>query len=116
MKDQADLSSVCFQCGQCCQHFRVSFYHGEVESDVSRGVPEALVTPISPHWVCMKGTESGGKACIALSHSAGQGYRCSIYTDRPSPCREFNILNTDGTENEDCKRLRLRVNLRLPGF
>jgi Fe-S-cluster containining protein len=51
----------------------------------------------------MKGTESGGKACIALKHSAEYGYRCSIYTDRPSPCREFNILHADGTENEDCK-------------
>jgi Fe-S-cluster containining protein len=63
----------------------------------------------------MKGTESGGKPCIALTHSGEHGYRCSIYQDRPSPCREFNILNEDGTENPACKRLRERIGLtRVP--
>ena len=91
------------------------FLSREVEIAVSRGVPEPLVTPITPHRVCMKGTESGGKACIASERSAEHGYRCSIYADRPSPCREFNILNADGTENEDCKKLRLQIGLPLSG-
>ncbi|MGA0090289.1 MAG: YkgJ family cysteine cluster protein [Burkholderiaceae bacterium] len=109
-----DLSPLCFQCGQCCQHFRVSFYHGEVEGSAHSGVPAELVTPISPHRVCMKGTELGGSPCVALTHNAEEGYRCSIYANRPSPCREFNVLNDDGSENEDCKKLRLRHNLPLP--
>jgi len=103
-----DPSNPCFRCGQCCQHFRVSFYHGEIASTRSAGVPSELTTQLTPHLACMKGTESGGRPCIALRHSDEHGYRCSIYENRPSPCREFNILNEDGTENAACKALRLR--------
>jgi Fe-S-cluster containining protein len=105
------LETLCFHCGQCCQHFRVSFYHGELAAHGADGVPQELVTQITPHLACMKGTEMGGKACIALTHSQTDGYRCSIYESRPSPCREFNILNNDGTENPDCKKLRERIGL-----
>lgn len=54
----------------------------------------------------MKGTEKGGAPCVALRHNPEEGYRCSIYENRPSPCREFNILNDDGTINADCQRLQ----------
>ena len=109
----SNLENLCFQCGQCCQHFRVSFYHGEIATEGGFGVPENLTSKVSPHLACMKGTEAGHQACIALSYSVEDGYRCSIYQNRPSPCREFNILNPDGTENPDCKKLRDRIGLRL---
>jgi Fe-S-cluster containining protein len=69
-------------------------------------VPAEFTTKISPHLACMKGTEKGGAPCTALKHSKEEGYRCSIYEHRPSPCRAFNIINDDGTINVDCQRLQ----------
>ena len=100
------VDNPCFECGQCCQHFRVSFYHGEIAGTGAGVVPTELTTQITPHLSCMKGTEKGRAPCVALRHSNEEGYRCSIYENRPSPCREFNILNDDGTVNQDCQKLQ----------
>lgn len=96
----------CFECGMCCQYFRVSFYHGEIESQGLGIVPEELTARVSPHLVCMKGTEKGNSPCIALRHTEQEGYRCSIYEKRPSTCREFDLLNQDGTINTKCQELQ----------
>ena len=96
----------CFECGQCCQHFRVSFYHGEIAGNGTGVVPAELTSKLTAHLACMKGTEKGDAPCIALTHNKEEGWRCSIYEDRPSPCREFNIFNEDGTPNPDCQRLQ----------
>ena len=69
-------------------------------------VPAQLTTKLTDHLACMKGTEKGGAPCIALRHTQEEGWRCSIYENRPTPCREFNILNEDGTPNPDCERLQ----------
>lgn len=108
------INNPCFECGQCCQHFRVSFYHGEIASHDHGYVPPELTTPITPHLACMKGTEKGGGKCIALAYSKDGGYRCSIYEKRPSPCREFNIRNEDGQLNPDCLKLRRAIGLPDP--
>jgi hypothetical protein len=84
----------------------VSFYHGEIEGNGTGIVPAELTTKITAHLACMKGTEKGGGACTALRHTKEDGYRCSIYEHRPSPCREFNIINDDGSLNADCQRLQ----------
>jgi uncharacterized protein len=109
------LDNPCFECGQCCQKLRVSFYHGEVlhgEDGHPIGlVPPEFVTQVTPHIVCMKGTETGKQGCVALSHDDQEGYRCTIYEQRPSPCREFNILNDDGSINPLCDKLRKAVGL-----
>jgi Fe-S-cluster containining protein len=96
----------CFECGQCCQHFRVSFYHGEIEGNGTGVVPAQFTSKVNDHLACMKGTEKGGAPCVALRYSAVEGYRCSIYEQRPSTCREFNILNEDGTLNPECQKLQ----------
>lgn len=101
-----DLTNPCFACGMCCQYLRVSFYHGEVACNGVGTVPEELTTRISTHFACMKGTEKGGAACIALRYTAEEGYSCSIYEKRSSACREFNVLNEDGTINEKCQELQ----------
>jgi Fe-S-cluster containining protein len=84
----------------------VSFYHGEIVGNGTGVVPGELTTKLTEHLACMKGTEKGGAPCIALRHTEDAGWRCSIYEERPSPCREFNIINDDGTLNEDCQRLQ----------
>lgn len=101
-----DVSNPCFECGMCCQYFRVSFYHGEIAGNGVGTVPEELTARVSTHLACMKGTEKGGAPCIALRYAQEEGYRCSIYENRSSTCRAFNVLNDDGSPNLDCQRLR----------
>lgn len=114
-----DTSNPCFECGQCCQKLRVSFYHGEIatnSSDVadhlSMGtVPPEFTVQLTPYLACMRGTETGKQGCIALSHDAKEGYRCTIYDQRPSPCRDFNIFEEDGSLNPLCDKLRRAAGL-----
>ena len=106
------LTNPCLECAQCCQHFRVTFYHGQVSGNGYGTVPPELVTSISPHLVCMKGTEQGRHPCIALKYWPQMGYRCSIYENRPSPCREFNCHDERGIVNPKCNALRMAVDLK----
>jgi len=94
-------NSPCIGCGVCCRFFRVSFYHGELDSQPDGYVPADLATQITPFMACMKGTETGGR-CIALRDDL----LCSIYEQRPSACREFPVFMPDGTLNPECIRLR----------
>ena len=106
-----DLFNPCFECGQCCQYFRVSFYHAEIEGSGVGRVPLSYTTKINSHYACMKGTESGKGKCIALVHSEQKGYRCSIYDSRPSPCREFELYE-NGKPNSKCNELRINIGLQ----
>lgn len=104
----------CLSCGACCQHFRVSFYAGEMDVVRPGGVPSDLVsqTPVAPMIACMKGTESGGGRCVALLGEPGQpGIGCAIYLSRPTPCREYPVWGDDGEPNADCQRLRAGLGL-----
>ncbi len=100
--DMAPDGNPCFGCGACCRHFRVSFYHGELDTQPGGYVPAALTLPATPFRACMKGTETGRGQCIALQ---GDG-RCAIYSRRPSVCREFPAFLEDGSMNPECLRLR----------
>lgn len=95
-------NNPCFACGACCRHFRVSFYHGELDSQPGGYVPAELAAQITPFRACMKGTESGHGMCVAQQPDG----RCGIYDQRPSVCREFPVFMPDGTMNPDCLRLR----------
>jgi uncharacterized protein len=100
MSDQ----SPCLTCGACCGFFRVSFYWGECES-AGGYVPDALTVPLSPHRACMAGTERNPVRCSALAGEIGAAVSCTIYENRPSPCREFSVHGEQGP-NEDCNRAR----------
>lgn len=100
--DMSERNNPCFDCGACCFHFRVSFYHGELDSQPGGHVPAGLATQVTPFHACMKGTETGGGRCIALREDG----RCDIYALRPSTCREFRAVLEDGTLSPECLRLR----------
>ena len=100
--DMTEADNPCFACGACCRHFRVSFYHGELDTQPGGYVPAELTTQITPFRASMKGTESGGGRCAAL----GEDMRCTIYQQRPSVCREYPAFMPDGSMNPDCVRLR----------
>ncbi|WP_459616993.1 YkgJ family cysteine cluster protein [Bordetella sp. 2513F-2] len=105
-------ANPCLSCGACCAHFRVSFYCGEIAGPDGGTVPGELVTQVGPLRACMRGTELGSGRCVALRGELGQpGIHCAIYAQRPTPCREFDVWEADGSVNPDCQRLRLALGL-----
>lgn len=80
-----DDGALCRACGACCAAFRVSFHWLEAES---LGLSDALVEPLTPHRVAMRGTHAKAPRCVALDGTVGVGVRCTTYPMRPSPCRE----------------------------
>ena len=106
--------SICNDCGACCKHFRVSFYQGELDTFPGGRVPAELTQPVTPFLVCMNGTEKGNNngqgRCTALQNNN----RCSIYEDRPSPCREYAAYTEDGSLNPKCVQLRMQYNIGMP--
>lgn len=107
--DMTGAENPCFGCGACCRYFRVSFYHGELDTQPGGCVPANLTVQITPFRACMKGTEAGRGPCVALQ----EDLRCSIYELRPSVCREFPAFMPDGTQNPDCLRLRERLGITV---
>lgn len=105
--DMTGEDNPCFGCGACCRHFRVSFYHGELDSQPGGVVPADMTVPLTPFRACMKGTESGKGRCVALLDDG----RCGIYAQRPSVCREFPAFMPDGTMNPECVALRLQYGI-----
>ena len=101
--DMAGTNSPCNGCSACCRHFRVSFYHGELDTQPGGYVPADLTVQITPFRACMKGTESAPVRCTALQDNG----LCGIYAQRPSVCREFPVFMEDGSINPECVRLRI---------
>ena len=103
-------TNPCMQCGACCACFRVSFYQGE--TDITGGVvPVEMTEKVNDFIACMKGTNQKQPRCIKLQGEIGQSVACSIYTQRPSTCREFDPLLPDGEHNDACDRARATYGL-----
>ena len=103
--------TLCMACGACCAHFRVSFYWGEADDAPGGQVPAALTEQTHAHLRCMKGTGENPVRCVALIGEVGKQVACTIYGLRPTPCREFNVFEQDGTPNERCLGLRRQLGL-----
>ncbi|MDT8453391.1 MAG: YkgJ family cysteine cluster protein [Gammaproteobacteria bacterium] len=76
-------------CGACCATYRVSFYWGETALYNPGGVPEAATEKLNHHYVAMRGTNQKNPGCYALRGEINKQVSCSIYENRPTPCREF---------------------------
>lgn len=107
MPDSPD--KPCTACRACCAHFRVSFYCGEVAVGF---VPTHPVSKLNNVMACMKEDETGNGRCVTLIGKPGKsGISCSIYPNRPTPCREFAVWLKNGTPNPDCQRLQVQIGL-----
>lgn len=95
----------CLSCGACCASFRVSFYWAESEIMLGGTVPPELTEKITPVHVAMKGTNQPDCRCIALEGTIGDAIGCSIYEQRSTTCREFEM------GSEACLRARSRHRL-----
>lgn len=87
----------------------MSFYWAEADDAPGGMVPANLTEAISPHLRCMKGTASKPARCVALEGEVGQWVSCTIYAQRPSTCRGFDVLEADGSPNARCTKLRAQL-------
>jgi Fe-S-cluster containining protein len=106
----------CQTCGACCAYYRVSFYWREAEEAVEgrhAPVPIELTENRGDFYRTMLGTSSKHHSrCVALDGKVGEQVGCSIYTLRPSPCRDFEASFEDGTHHPRCDEARARYQLR----
>ncbi len=103
----------CADCGVCCAHFRISFYFGELDVMEGGFVPTELTEKVNGTFACMGGTNQKDKRCSALVGDIGKDAKCSIYENRPSPCREFNVWDDLGIPNVKCQELRFKNGIPL---
>lgn len=107
----SQLANFCLSCGACCASFRVSFYWAETTLASSTGVPHELTEAVAPHYNCMVGTNSKEPRCVALQGTVGESVFCTIYEQRASACREFDIVDEEGKINPQCTKARAKHNL-----
>jgi uncharacterized protein len=104
-------NNPCLDCGMCCVHFRVSFYWAEADDAPEGFVPVRLTEKLNHHLRCMSGTNEVPRRCVALDGKPGEQVSCSIYAQRPTPCREFPSHLDDGAPNPKCDELRAQIGL-----
>ena len=61
----------------------------------------------------MAGTNSKSPRCAALEGQIGSCVHCTIYAERPSPCREFKVAWEDGLPSAECDKARMAWGLPL---
>lgn len=106
----------CTRCGACCAAFRVDFHVSELASRNSGcGVPDALTVAVTTSLRRMRGTDDGPPRCVALEGEVGRAVRCTIYADRPSPCRDFAPYAALGMGDEGCDRARRKHGMAVLG-
>lgn len=103
----------CLECGACCAYYRVSFYWAEGNDAAPGGVPVELTEPLNAVLRAMRGTNQTKPCCKALYGDIGRQVYCTVYAQRPSPCREFMPAWRDGQPNERCDRARRQWGLPL---
>ncbi|GAB1594978.1 YkgJ family cysteine cluster protein [Lysobacter claricitrinus] len=97
----------CLSCGACCAQFRVAFHWSETDAAPGGLTPAALTEAVDPHRVAMRGTYGGGSIrCGALRGVVGVATSCTIYAQRPSPCRELQASWEHGVAIAQCDRAR----------
>lgn len=100
------MVNPCIACGACCAYYRVAFYWAEAEPFLGGSVPAPMTVKLDSHRVAMTGTVSKPVRCSALAGTVGEAVGCTIYAERPSPCRELQPSWMDGTVSEPCDRAR----------
>jgi len=100
------MSKRCLACGACCAYYRCSFYWSEAERFTGGATSPGLTVKVGPHHLAMAGTEKSAPRCVALEGKIGASVRCTIYAQRPAPCREFKESWLDGVRNERCDKAR----------
>ncbi len=99
--------NYCLDCGACCTYFKIDFPESELKSHGGQ-VPDEYAVRSSPQNFVMKGREVFNKGgwCQSLTGEIGKNVFCTIYENRPSVCRKFDVITSDGHQNPRCKQAR----------
>lgn len=95
----------CVKCGACCGTYRVLFDVTELKDEAYK-VPKDLTEKVEGSTLAMMGTNQHRPRCIALGGRIGKSVSCTIYSNRPSCCREFQASFEDGQRNPRCDEAR----------
>ena len=104
-----ELSAVnaCDDCGACCREAFDSVPVGPEDDAVAVAFPE-LIRLASDGWRDLQRVPTAaGTKCICLrgTGATNEPFRCTIYADRPTNCRELEVAS------ENCDLARRRVGL-----
>jgi Fe-S-cluster containining protein len=108
----------CLSCGACCAAFVVAFHWSETEpGGDSAGLPAESTERLDAHRLAMRGTWAKRPHCVALRGEVGVDTQCTVYAQRPSPCRELQAAWEHGEPSAQCDRARAVHGLRplVPG-
>lgn len=64
-----------------------------------------MSTKVNDFYACMAGTDSAAPRCAALQGVVGNQVTCTVYAQRPAPCREVE------PGDDKCNRARERYGL-----
>ena len=103
--------TACLACGACCAAFRVDFHRTDLATAEFAGVPTAMALPLTASLFRMRGTDDASPRCIALEGEIGRRVACTIYAERPGPCRDFAPYAPLGIGDDACDRARRRYGL-----
>jgi Fe-S-cluster containining protein len=70
-----------------------------------------LTTALGGLYRAMRGTERKPPRCCALQGEIGRQVHCTVYSLRPSTCREFQVSGEQGVSNPGCDRARRQWDL-----
>jgi Fe-S-cluster containining protein len=101
------MGHPCVECGACCATWAVQFDRSEVTAALEEHVVEAA----TPKHVVLTGTEREAPRCAALRGTIGRKTACTLYTNRPSPCREVMASFEHGRRDPTCDEARRRHGL-----
>lgn len=101
----------CLSCGACCAAYRVAFHWSQADPALGGTVPEAAVVRWDAHRLALRGTDRKQPRCMQLQGEIGRDVRCSIYPQRPEPCRILRASFENGHPSDQCDRARLRHGL-----
>lgn len=97
---------LCEKCGACCAFFIVTFPSIEKDSIIGGCVPSFMTLVLNNSESYMKGTKIGRHRCVALEGTIGSSVKCTIYSNRPSTCRNFNRSWEKNIGNTLCGKAR----------
>ncbi|MBM3390992.1 MAG: YkgJ family cysteine cluster protein [Betaproteobacteria bacterium] len=83
------MTDPCTTCGACCAAYRVDFHRLDLDSAPGGAVPAGLTFSLTANLVRLRGTDDFPPRCVALEGEIGREVRCTIYAQRPGPCREL---------------------------
>jgi len=102
----------CLTCGACCSTWEVQFDAAEVTTALT---PHVVPAATDRHRR-MRGTETDCPRCVGLSGTVGGRVRCTLYADRPSPCRDVLASLEHGARDPTCDEARARHGLPRLSF